>query len=87
MSDIIRVLTRPAFWVIAAVFALITIPHYAEAVIQPPFVGDILSYLNLSRHGFERILFLVPVVLAGFLFVGGGTACGIEERIGRHDDQ
>jgi PAS domain S-box-containing protein len=68
MSDIIRVLTRPAFWIIFSVFALITIPHYAEAVIEPPFVGDILSYLNLSRHGFERILFLVPIVLAGFLF-------------------
>jgi PAS domain S-box-containing protein len=68
MSDIIRVLTRPAFWVIAAVFALITIPHYAEAVVQPAFIGDVLSYLNLSRHGFERILYLVPIVLTGFLF-------------------
>ena len=68
MSDIIRVLTRPAFWIIAAVFALITIPHYAEAVVQPSFVGDILYYLNLSRHGFERILYLVPIVLAGFMF-------------------
>ena len=60
--------TRPAFWIIAAVFALITIPHYAEAVVQPSFVGDILYYLNLSRHGFERILYLVPIVLAGFMF-------------------
>jgi PAS domain S-box-containing protein len=68
MSDIIKVLTRPAFWVIAIVFALITIPHYAEAVVQPAFIGDILSYLNLSRHGFERILYLVPIVLTGFLF-------------------
>ena len=68
MSDIIRVLTRPAFWVIAAVFALITIPHYAEAVIQPPFIGDLLSYFSLSRHGFERILYLVPIVLTGFMF-------------------
>ena len=68
MSDIIRVLTRPAFWIIAAVFALITIPHYAEAVVQPSFIGDILYYLNLSRHGFERILYLVPIVLAGFMF-------------------
>lgn len=68
ISNSMRELIRPAFWFIIAIFILITIPHYAEAIKQPAFLMDILSYLNLSRHGFERILFLVPIVWSGFMF-------------------
>lgn len=68
MRNSMREMTRPAFWFVVVVFILITIPHYAEAIRQPAFFADILSYLNLSRHGFERILFLIPIVWAGFMF-------------------
>jgi PAS domain S-box-containing protein len=68
IRDSAREVTRPVFWFIVIVFALIAIPHYAEAIRQPAFLVDILSYLNLSRHGFERILFLVPIVWSGFMF-------------------
>ena len=62
------VLRKPGFWFILVLLALITIPHYAEALGHPSFLQGIMGVLNLSRHAFERILYLAPVVWAGFLF-------------------
>ncbi|MCJ7828318.1 MAG: PAS domain S-box protein, partial [Dehalococcoidia bacterium] len=40
---------------------LITIPHYQEFVTLPSFIG-------LNRHTLERIAYLVPIILSGFVF-------------------
>ncbi len=61
-------LVRPGFWLIVVLFILIAIPHYAEALGHPTFVNNLLHELNLTRQAFERILFLGPVVWAGFMF-------------------
>jgi PAS domain S-box-containing protein len=61
-------LRQPSFWLIAAILALITVPYYAEAIQHPNFINDIMADLGLTRHAFERILYLAPIVWAGFLF-------------------
>ena len=65
---LIGALGRPVFWLILLLLALITIPHYAEALRHPNFVLELISKLDLDRHAFERILYLAPIVWAGFIF-------------------
>jgi PAS domain S-box-containing protein len=65
---LIRVLRRPGFWLILLVLVLITLPHYAETLQHPAFLTQITATLGLDRHAFERVLYLAPIVWAGFLF-------------------
>lgn len=51
------------FWLILAMFVALSILHYVEqlgGITCPSF------YVGLTRHTLERILFLVPIVYAGF---------------------
>ena len=68
-----KVFSNPGFWLILALLVLITIPHYAEVLKHPAFVSALMSKLGLERHAFERILYLAPIVWAGFLFGSGGA--------------
>ena len=63
-----RVIRKPGFWLILALLVLITLPHYHEVLRLPPFFIPVMSNLGLDRHAFERILYLAPIVWAGFLF-------------------
>ncbi len=63
-----RVVFRPAFWVLVALLVLITILHYAEVVKYPAFVVGLLSAIGITRHALDRILFLFPIILAGYAF-------------------
>jgi len=63
-----RVIRRPGFWLLIAILILITLPHYAEELKHPAFLSNIWDNLGLDRHAFERILYLAPIVWAGFLF-------------------
>ena len=47
---------------------LITLPHYGEALKHPAFIIHLFSNFGLDRHALERILYLAPIVWAGFLF-------------------
>ena len=60
------------FWVILALFILITIPHYTEALGYPEIIAYMLN-LGLTRHAFERVLYLIPIVWSSFLFGIRGT--------------
>ena len=59
---------NPGFWLILVVIVLITLPHYEEALRHPAFLSQLTENLGLDRHAFERILYLAPIVWAGFLF-------------------
>lgn len=63
-----RVIRRPSFWLLIALLVVITLPHYAEELKHPAFFSNLWDNLGLDRHAFERILFLAPIVWAGFLF-------------------
>ena len=62
-----NVVRSPGFWIIVALFILISVPHYDETL-HPPFVHRLFDTLDMDRHAFERILYLLPIVWAGFLF-------------------
>jgi two-component system sensor histidine kinase DegS len=67
-TGIVAIIRKPGFWLILVIIALITIPHYEEALEHPAFLSQLSGNLGLDRHAFERILYLAPIVWAGFLF-------------------
>jgi PAS domain S-box-containing protein len=67
-TRIVATLRRPAFWLIAVIMVLICIPYYAETIRHPFFITELMADLGLTRHAFERVLFMAPIVWAGFLF-------------------
>jgi PAS domain S-box-containing protein len=76
LDALVRTLKKPGFWLIVILLVLITIPHYREALEHPVFLTQIMSGLGLNRHAFERILFLVPIILAGYV-MGWKGALGV----------
>ena len=68
LSQVRGVLRRPGFWLLVAALVLITIPYYQETIKHPAFITHIWDNLGLDRHAFERILYLVPIIWAGFIF-------------------
>jgi PAS domain S-box-containing protein len=67
-DKIVKTLRNPGFWLILAVMALITIPYYRDSLPHPAFITGFTTDLGLTRHAFERILYLAPIIWAGFLF-------------------
>jgi PAS domain S-box-containing protein len=68
-----KLLTKPGFWIILALIVFIALPHYREALQHPDFLNQLMAGLGLNRHAFERILFLVPIIIAGFVLGWKGT--------------
>ena len=62
-----NIFRRPEFWIIIALFILISVPHYDETL-HPPFVHRFFELVGIDRHAFERILYILPIVVAGFWF-------------------
>ncbi|MFH1383089.1 MAG: PAS domain S-box protein [Chloroflexota bacterium] len=63
-----KLILNPGFWFILALLVLITLPHYREVLKHPAFINELMVNLGLTRHTFERILYLAPIVWAGFIF-------------------
>lgn len=57
-------------------FVLITVPHYSDQLDWPAILVQWATDSNLTRHSFERIAYLAPMIWSGFLFgrKGGITA-------------
>ena len=64
----LAVLRRPGLWFIAVILAVLAFIHYSEVMGSVSAFSGWLSFLGLDRHAFERILFLAPIVWAGFCF-------------------
>lgn len=70
-----KFLSSPHFWGILVIFLACVVLYYPQ---QMPFLGELraLSILGLSRHAVERVLFLAPIVYAGFVFgLKAGITC------------
>jgi PAS domain S-box-containing protein len=72
ISSLVRNARKPAFWLVVVLFIAISIPYYYEAL-HPPFVQRIFNYLDIDRLSFERTLYIVPIILSGFLFGSRGA--------------
>ena len=73
ISSLKKIVTRPGFWFLLLLMVLITIPHYEESLKHPSFLSQFFVNLGLTRHSFERILYLAPIVWAGFIFGRRGS--------------
>jgi len=62
-----RVFRKPGFWFILLVLTLITLLHYGESLEPAACINQLTADLGLDRHAFERVLYLAPIVWAGFL--------------------
>jgi len=73
ITQLIRVIRKPAFWLILGLFVLITVSHYSEAFGYTELFAYIIPGIGLTRHALERVLYLVPLIWSGFLFGFRGT--------------
>lgn len=64
---LLKIIRTPGFWFILGLLAFLTIFHYQEYQAYPGFLSGAASNLGLTRHSFERILYLAPIVWAGLL--------------------
>jgi two-component system sensor histidine kinase DegS len=67
VNRLIEKTRKLGFWIIIALFVLITIAHYTEILGYSESFARILN-LGITRHAFERVLYLVPIVWSSFLF-------------------
>ena len=56
--------SNPHFWIVVVMFVVGVIFHYPQWMLLPP----VYPLLGLTRHAMERILFLLPITYAGFIF-------------------
>ncbi|UCD54072.1 MAG: PAS domain S-box protein [Dehalococcoidia bacterium] len=68
-----RVMQNRAFWVSIVLFVFVSVIHYDEVIGIPHILTPSFHYLGLTRHALDRILFLVPVIHAAFLFKRKGA--------------
>ena len=63
-----RVMQNRTFWLSIVLFVFLSVIHYDEVIGVPHILTPSFHYLGLTRHALDRILFLVPVIHAAFLF-------------------
>ena len=68
ISRLVTIIQKPGFWFTLTIIVLITVLHYAESQEYPGIISQLIANVDLTRHAFERILFMAPIVWAGFLF-------------------
>jgi PAS domain S-box-containing protein len=61
------------FWAVVVIFLILIVLHYPQQILSTSS-PSLFSFLGLSRHALERILLLVPVSYAAFVF---GTKAGL----------
>ena len=65
MKDNVKIWANPHFWLILILFALVTVLQYRESL---GILGGTDLTFGLSRHVLERILYLLIVFYASFVF-------------------
>ncbi len=62
------IIRHPWFWLILLLLILISLPYYLDGMPGSAYVSNFLAGIGLTRHTLERILYLLPVLLAGLFF-------------------
>lgn len=68
----LKTLRDPRFWVACVMFAFCILFMYPQILL--PGTYSFFSFLGVTRHAIERILFLLPIGFATFVF---GTVAGL----------
>jgi len=72
INSLVRNARKPGFWLVVVLLIAISIPYYYEAL-HPPFVQRIFNSLAIDRLSFERTLYIVPIIISGFLLGSRGA--------------
>ena len=67
-----KLIKNRLFWVIIIFFTLASVLHYSELIGIPTTVYPSLHF-GLTRHALDRMLFLIPIIYATFLFQRKGA--------------
>jgi len=62
-----RIISNPHFWIVVAMFAIGIVLHYPQQILGTSS-PSVFSFLGLTRHAMERVLFLLPITYTGFIF-------------------
>jgi len=73
LSGHLKIISSLHFWAVVIIFVIVTVLHYPQQLLSTSS-PSLFSFLGLSRHAMERILLLVPVSYAAFVF---GTKAGL----------
>lgn len=71
---IARIFVNTRFWILVGMLAVCTVLHYPQQILGIE-AGSLFSFLGVTRYSVERILLLIPITYAGFVFgrIGGIT--------------
>ena len=70
LARVLRITRNPHFWILVAMFVIGIVLHYPQQIFGATVPS---SFLGLTRHTMERVLFLLPITYAGFIFgIRGG---------------
>jgi len=74
LSSALKLLRSYHFWLAVLLFAMVIILHYPQQILATDS-PSLFSFLGLTRHALERVLILVPITYASFIFgIRGGIA-------------
>jgi two-component system sensor histidine kinase DegS len=62
-----KIIFNGHFWLVVAMFAGGLVLHYPQQILGTDS-PSLFSFLGLTRHALERVLFLLPVAYVGFVF-------------------
>ncbi len=68
MSFLAKAVRRPGTWLLILLLLGITLLQYAYLLKHPTFLADLTANLGLTRYTVERVLYLLPIILASLLF-------------------
>jgi two-component system sensor histidine kinase DegS len=68
MSFLAKAIRRPGTWLLILLLLGITLLQYAYLLKHPTFLADLTANLGLTRYTVERVLYLLPIILASLLF-------------------
>ena len=68
-----RPIARWDFWLIVVATAVVTFVYYSDSPAYATLFPKTFHDLGLDRHSLERILYLAPVIWAGFFFAWRGA--------------
>jgi two-component system sensor histidine kinase DegS len=75
LNSVLKAIYSGHFWVVVVMLVIGLILHYPQQILSTD-IPSIFSFLGLTRHAVERVLFLVPITYAGLIFgIRAGLAC------------
>jgi PAS domain S-box-containing protein len=64
---------NPLFWLLIITFILISELYYTDSLVYPRSMVDLFYQISTAWRYFDRVAFLIPLIMSGFTFNWRGT--------------